>query len=67
MSDEEWGIEMRPHYRLKAWKEAMALVKAVYHLSQNFPKDELYGLTSQLSRSAVSIHSNVAEGAAHFG
>ncbi len=57
----------RPHYKLAAWKEAMALVSAVYRVTQGFPKEELYGLSSQLRRSAVSIPSNIAEGAARQG
>ncbi|MCD5408945.1 four helix bundle protein [Candidatus Bipolaricaulota bacterium] len=42
----------------------MSLVKAVYELSDSFPKSELYGLTAQLRRAAVSVPSNIAEGAA---
>ena len=42
----------------------MRLVKAVYLVTQKFPRDELYGLTSQMRRAAVSIPSNLAEGAA---
>ena len=57
----------RPHYRLEAWKEAMALVSLVYRVSRDFPKAEIYGLTSQLRRSAVSVPSNIAEGAARHG
>lgn len=56
--------DIRPHYNLEAWKEAMTLVKVVYQLTKNFPTDELYGLTSQMRRCAVSIPSNLAEGAA---
>ena len=37
----------RPHYRLEAWTEAMALVSLAYRVSQEFPKEEIYGLTSQ--------------------
>ncbi len=47
---------------LNIWKVAIELVKNVYTISKSFPKDELYGLTSQMRRSAVSIPSNVAEG-----
>ena len=51
------------HYReLIAWQKSMMLVKAVYALSQNFPKDERFGLTSQIRRAAVSVPSNIAEG-----
>jgi len=45
----------RPHYKLEAWKEAMALVSVIYRATQSFPKEELYGLSSQLRRAAVSI------------
>jgi four helix bundle protein len=52
---------------LEAWKEAMDLVSSAYKVTQAFPKDEIYGLTAQLRRSAVSIPSNLAEGAARHG
>jgi four helix bundle protein len=58
---------IRPRYRLDAWKEAMALVKQVYLLTAEFPASEAYGLTAQMRRSAVSIPSNLAEGAARTG
>jgi len=48
--------------QLKIWQKWIEIVKEVYTLSNKFPKDELYGLTSQMRRSAVSIPSNVAEG-----
>lgn len=57
----------RPHYKLEAWKEAMTLVSLVYKVSQEFTKEEIYGLTSQIRRSAVSVPSNLAEGAARYG
>src|SRR5882757_7910126 len=47
---------------LDAWKLAMVLVERCYTISANFPREERYGLTSQLRRAAVSIPSNVAEG-----
>lgn len=51
------------HYRqLIAWQLAMDLAAAVHQASKCFPRDELYGLTSQLRRSAVSVPSNIAEG-----
>ena len=53
---------VRPHYNLQAWKAAMALVKDVYVLTREFPKEEVYGLVSQMRRAAVSIPSNLAEG-----
>jgi len=47
---------------LKVWQKAMDLVTEIYIKSQLFPKEEIYGLTSQIRRSAVSISSNIAEG-----
>ncbi len=49
--------------QLKIWQKAMDLTTEVYQLSDDFPKEEKYGLTSQIRRSAVSIPSNIAEGA----
>ena len=54
----------RPHESLDAWQQTMRLVRAVYLITQTFPREELYGLTSQIRRAAVSIPSNLAEGAA---
>jgi len=48
---------------LKIWHKAMELTTEVYRLTANFPKEEKYGLTSQIRRAAVSIPSNIAEGA----
>ena len=51
------------HYReLIVWQKAMNLVEAVYRATDHFPKTEIYGLTSQVRRAAVSIPSNIAEG-----
>ena len=47
---------------LVVWQKAMELVTATYQASAKFPKDEVFGLTSQLRRAAVSIPSNIAEG-----
>lgn len=44
------------------WQKAMALVTELYLVTKNFPKDEVYGLTSQIRRCAISIASNIAEG-----
>src|SRR3954470_19154095 len=49
---------------LVVWQKAIAVVKSVYSLTQNFPAEERYGLVSQMRRAAVSIPSNVAEGQA---
>jgi len=47
---------------LVVWKKAIELVASVYELTESFPKEEIYGLTSQMKRAAVSIPSNIAEG-----
>jgi four helix bundle protein len=47
---------------LEIWHEAVEIVKAVYTLTQSWPKEELYGLTNQARRAAVSIPANLAEG-----
>lgn len=47
---------------LRVWQRAMEFVGAVYDLTRGFPKEELYGLVSQMRRAAVSIPSNIAEG-----
>ena len=49
---------------LRVWQDAMTLAEAVYACCKRFPKEEIYGLASQLKRSAVSIPSNIAEGSA---
>jgi four helix bundle protein len=52
------------HFReLRVWQGGMDLVERVYRLSGGFPRSELYGLTSQVRRAAVSVPSNIAEGA----
>jgi len=57
----------KPHEQLETWKFAMQLVKAVYQLTADFPAEERYGLVSQMRRAAVSIPSNIAEGAGRNG
>jgi four helix bundle protein len=52
----------RSYKDLVAWQKSMDLVTATYRATAGFPKDELFGLTSQLRRAAVSIPSNIAEG-----
>lgn len=51
---------------LRAWKRGVDLVLEVYRATQNFPKAELYGLTNQIRRAAVSVPSNIAEGKGRF-
>jgi four helix bundle protein len=52
----------RKHHDLLAWQQAVALVKAIYRLTQNFPRSEVYALTSQMRRAAISVPANIAEG-----
>jgi four helix bundle protein len=47
---------------LQVWQRSMQLTVAVYRLTRDFPREEVYGLTSQLRRAAVSVPSNIAEG-----
>ena len=53
---------MRNHKDLIVWQKSMALVKCVYEVTRAFPHEEMFGLTSQMRRAAVSIPSNIAEG-----
>ncbi|MFC2105525.1 four helix bundle protein [Candidatus Bipolaricaulota bacterium] len=55
---------MRPHRKLDVWNEVMDLVVTLYEITGAFPKTEQYALADQLRRAAVSIPSNIAEGAA---
>lgn len=55
---------MKTHKDLNVWKDSMLLVTLIYEKTKSFPKDELFSLTSQIRRCAVSIPSNIAEGAA---
>jgi four helix bundle protein len=54
---------MNNYKELNVWQKAIELVKEVYKLTDNFPNNEQFGLTSQIRRAAVSIPSNIAEGA----
>lgn len=55
---------MKTHKDLDVWKMSMGLVTSVYQITKNFPKEEIYGLTNQIRRAAVSVPSNIAEGSA---
>lgn len=55
---------MRKHHELRAWQEAMELVSLVYEVTGKFPRHEQHVLTAHLRRSAISVPSNIAEGAA---
>lgn len=54
--------EYTSYTELDVWKQSRELVNLIYTTTKSFPKEELYGLTSQIRRSAVSIPSNIAEG-----
>ena len=55
---------MRDYTKIQAWKLADDLTVAIYQLTQSFPREELYGLTSQLRRAASSVPANIVEGSA---
>lgn len=57
----------RPHRKLVLWQKAVGLVTAVYEATRLFPTAERFGLASQMQRAAVSVPSNIAEGAARKG
>jgi four helix bundle protein len=59
---DEDAAKIESYRDLRVWQEAMALAAACYHLTQGFPKEEMFGLTSQIRRSAASIAANIAEG-----
>ena len=54
----------KPHRKLDVWQMAMDLVTHIYRATESFPREEKYSLTDQMRRAAVSIPSNIAEGAA---
>lgn len=59
--------QIKSHKDLKVWQESMTLVVDVYKVTEELPKHEIYGLTSQIRRATVSIPSNIAEGAGRRG
>ena len=54
----------KPHKKLNVWTDAVDLAQQIYRVTERFPSNEQFGLTSQIRRAAVSIPSNIAEGAA---
>jgi len=58
---------MQSFRNLKVWEKAHVLTLDVYKASKSFPRDEIYGLTSQMRRASVSIGSNIAEGTCRRG
>src|SRR5262249_37369927 len=61
-SNVEKGMNGRNYRDLIAWQKSMDLVEGVYRESRQFPREELYGLTSQIRRAVVSVACNIAEG-----
>ena len=55
-------LTVKRYSELIAWQKAIDLVEEVYKITKEFPREEVYGLTSQLRRAAVSVPSNIAEG-----
>jgi len=55
-------MKIRSYKDLEIWKRSIALIKDIYEITGSFPREELYGITSQIRRSAISIPSNIAEG-----
>ncbi|MDI6756234.1 MAG: four helix bundle protein [Thermodesulfobacteriota bacterium] len=53
----------KPHKKLDVWQAAMQVAKMVYNITSAFPSEEKYGLAQQMRRAAVSIPSNISEGA----
>jgi len=58
---------VRTHKDLDVWKKSISFVTSIYKATKQFPKEELYGLVSQIRRASVSIPSNIAEGAVRKG
>ncbi len=55
-------MAVKSYQELETWQVAMKLVAEVYRVTKDFPREEIYGLTNQLRRAAVSVPSNIAEG-----
>ena len=55
-------VKISSHKDLEVWKKGVDFAQKIYEITRDFPKDEIYGLSSQMRRSSVSISSNIAEG-----
>ncbi len=60
-------MAIQSYRELEVWQVSMDLANQIYDITEAFPKNELYGLTSQIRRAAISIPSNIAEGSARTG
>lgn len=58
---------MRPHKNLIIWEKIMKLIEDIYKITTKFPKEEMYGIVSQMRRASISVASNIAEGCARKG
>lgn len=58
---------MKTHKDLEVWKESIDFITELYKITNDFPKTEMYGLTSQIRRAAISVPSNISEGFARKG
>ena len=56
-----------PHKKLEVWKKSVDFVVEIYNITKKFPKEELYGITLQMRKAAVSVPSNIAEGCSRKG
>jgi four helix bundle protein len=63
----EKKMRIRSYQDLEVWQKAMELAEEVYRITKDFPKEELFGLTSQMRRAATSVPANIAEGWARRG
>jgi four helix bundle protein len=61
------GFMVQSFRDLQVWQRAVQLSVALYRLTKEFPREEIYGLSSQIRRSAVSVPSNIAEGQGRLG
>jgi four helix bundle protein len=60
------SMTVKSYHDLIVWQKAMNLVTQIYRVTKEFPRDEIYGLTAQLRKAAVSVPSNIAEGQGRF-